>query len=277
MNTHVSDRKKRSANMLKYAFALFLIERQNIESMPEGKIITKKYRQVKTLASGKKETYNYKFQCVSINGKQHHLPKRDPKSYLWDLEKRILRRQELEHERRILRSQLIKEIKKETGFEDKKAEKKIDELMGLARKAFYNKGRYERYKEDSLPFPTDGELVTDGGDFVRSKNECLFANKLKEMGLPYVYEARIKDQIVPDFTLFIDEEIIHIELLGKLNDRKYCADLKRKKEKYKEFEIEPVYIDMTYGVDTRILGKIITDIINGKLRGKQVSCRPRVF
>ena len=274
LNTHVSDRKKRCAQMIKWAFALFIIDLQDIDSMPKGNVIIKKYRQRKSLASGKTAEYNYEFESIDTCGKQHHLPKRDPGSYLWEQRDLILRRRALEKEKIVLMSRLLSAIGREVGYSKGKISKRFKELMEYVKKAFYNKGRYERYKESSLPFLTDGSIVTDDGDSVRSKNECIFANKLKEMGIPYIYEARLKDVGVPDFTLFIGEEVIHIELLGKLDDKEYCEKLKLKKARYREMELAPVYIDMTYGVDTRKLESIITDIVNGELRGKQISCKP---
>ena len=274
LNIHVSDRKKRNAQMIKWAFALFLIELQDIDSMPKGNVITKKYRQEKLLVSGKREKYNYEFECIDTGGRQYHLPKRDPGSYLWEQRALILRRRVLEQEKAVLMSRLLSAIGREAGYSKGKISKRFKELMEYVKKAFYNKCKYERYKESSLPFLTDGSIVTDDGDSVRSKNECIFANKLKEMGIPYIYEARLKDVGVPDFTLFIGEEVIHIELLGKLDDKEYCEKLRLNKARYREMEITPVYIDMTYGVDTRKLENIITDIVNGGLRGKQISCRP---
>ena len=149
--------------------------------------------------------------------------------------------------------------------------------MGLAArrlKTYINKTRYQKYKDKSLPFATNEEYRTDNGEFVRSKNECMFANKLKEMGIPYIYEVNLRNAARPDFTLFIGEEVIHIELLGMMNGEDYREDLEIKKYSYSEMKIHPVYIDMTYGVDTKKLEAIILCIVNGRLKGETVSCRP---
>ena len=111
------------------------------------------------------------------------------------------------------------------------------------------------------------ELVTDLGERVRSKNECLFAGKLREMGIPYLYEMAVGEQR-PDFTIFIGEEMYFVELLGMMDRGDYREDLEERLERYKSMKIYPgerlVLIDMTEGVDMRYVEEVLRGLCIGK-------------
>ena len=65
-------------------------------------------------------------------------------------------------------------------------------------------------------------------------NECLFANKLREMNIPYLYEMSVGGGVLPDFTLFIEDKVYFVELFGKLNDKVYREKQKEKIKKYEK-------------------------------------------
>ena len=111
------------------------------------------------------------------------------------------------------------------------------------------------------------ELVTDYGERVRSKNECLFACKLRELGIPYLYEMAVGEQR-PDFTIFIGEEMYFVELLGMMDREEYREELEERLERYRRMKIYPgerlVLIDMTEGVDMRHVEEVLRGLCIGK-------------
>ena len=121
-------------------------------------------------------------------------------------------------------------------------------------------------------YEPNGLIVTDLGEAVRAKNECLFANKLKVMGIPYLYEMNVGGGVVPDFTIFLEDGVRFVELLGMMNDEKYREDQEVKIVKYKQMGIrlgsQLVLIDTTMGISMPEIEKILLDITeNGAPQG----------
>jgi len=102
----------------------------------------------------------------------------------------------------------------------------------------FNNARYEEvkawanadYPKNTAPFP-EAEIYTRDGLRVRSKGECLLANILRELGVPYRYDGihTITDgygntrEVSPDFEIeCLDRSHIIIEHLGKLYDQGYA-------------------------------------------------------
>ena len=82
--------------------------------------------------------------------------------------------------------------------------------------------------------------LTENGERVRSKSEVIIANLLKDKGINYTYEETLQIGDItlhPDFTLIINNKIYYWEHLGMLNNEKYVADWKRKKQTYASAEI----------------------------------------
>ena len=97
----------------------------------------------------------------------------------------------------------------------------------------------------------------------------MFANKLREMGIPYLYEVLLENEVAPDFTVFIGETVYFIELLGMMDRQDYRERLAEKLEIYKRMKILPgerlVLIDMTKGLDMRCLEKILRGLFVGEV------------
>ena len=169
----------------------------------------------------------------------------------------------------------------------KNSREKLDtaeEIMQLAAQAMRHQKDFEACKRQAKKrllggsnddngwnkfFDSNKNIVTNLGEFVRSKNECLFANKLSELHIYYIYEMIINDEMAPDFTIFINDEVFYIELLGMMDCEDYRAKLSDKLVKYKNTNIIPgenlILIDMTDGLDMRRIESIITDLFVGNV------------
>jgi hypothetical protein len=82
--------------------------------------------------------------------------------------------------------------------------------------------------------------LTENGERVRSKSEVIIANLLKDKDINYTYEETLQIgdiKLHPDFTIIINNKIYYWEHLGMLNNEKYIADWKRKKQTYASAEI----------------------------------------
>ena len=119
-----------------------------------------------------------------------------------------------------------------------------------------------------ITFKSEENLLSELGEKVRSKNECIFANLLYKMKIPYIYEARFRGNIYPDFTIFVNEKRYYIEILGRMDDYEYS---KRQEEKVKIYSNggvklggQLVMIDMTKGVNMELLKNCLCAIIAGK-------------
>lgn len=71
------------------------------------------------------------------------------------------------------------------------------------------------------------EIITEGGERVRSKSEKIIADKLYSLGIPYRYEYPLvfvgNIKVYPDFTILKmpEREEVYLEHLGMLDDEKY--------------------------------------------------------
>ena len=151
----------------------------------------------------------------------------------------------------------------------------IEDVMISVRRAMGNKEKYRRIQKEReeqrcrnksfSEYEIDGLIVTDLGEEVRSKNECLFANKLREMNIPYLYEMSIGGGVVPDFTLFIEDKVYFVELLGMMEKDDYRAAQAEKIKKYEAMNIflggQLIFIDVTMGFSTPVVTKILQQII----------------
>ncbi len=82
------------------------------------------------------------------------------------------------------------------------------------------------------------EIITEGGERVRSKSEKIIADKLYLMGIPYRYEYPLKlkrfGMIYPDFTILNirTREEIYMEHFGMMDNPEYCQKAINKIEEY---------------------------------------------
>ncbi len=282
MRYHVSDRAKRAAKVWKDACCLYNLLQIDLERYPKGNVILKKSRQRRILRDGTVKLYIYRYENVDIyGGGQFHLPVKrkyeegDPEKDLWNLRNRVIYRIRLENRLEYLRRQVENEIRDLQVFKgSKEAAETFEEILRLAGEAAGRREKCEAYRKRANrklfgreESGEDGRLITDLGESVRSKNECLFAGKLREMGIPYIYELGLRGEVTPDFTVFIGQEIYYIELLGMMERENYRERLAEKIETYKRMKIFPgkrlILIDMTEGADMRHLEKIVRDLFAG--------------
>lgn len=95
-------------------------------------------------------------------------------------------------------------------------------------------------KAQLRPYKQDYKHYTLGGEFVRTKSEVILADYFYLQGIPYEYEKPLQlgDTIYyPDFTLWVHNEPMYIEHLGKLEDPEYRRKWEYKKEKYAKYGI----------------------------------------
>ena len=283
MRYHVSDKAKRAAEVWKNACCLYHILQIDLERFPKGNVIMKNSRQKRILRDGLEKTYFYHYENVDVyGGDQFHLPlkrKWKPKEKLWDLRSKVIYRIGVENRVESLRKQVETQIKDLNVFKgSKEAPGTFEEILRLAGQAMGHQERYEEYRmrarrrllgKEAKSFGEDVRIITDLGESVRSKNECLFANKLREMGIPYLYEVLLENEVAPDFTVFIGETVYFIELLGMMDRQDYRERLAEKLEIYKRMKILPgerlVLIDMTKGLDMRRLEKILRGLFVGEV------------
>ena len=111
---------------------------------------------------------------------------------------------------------------------------------------------------------------------VRSKVEYILYNKLKESGVEFEYEKKIKcitpDQsrhiyMKPDFTIIIDGTEYYLEHLGMLDNIGYSKMWNLKRETYKANNLGDRLIttDDLFGIQNECIDKLLDDITNQKL------------
>lgn len=285
MNFHVSDKGRRVAKLWQAACALFNLLQIDLSGYPQGSVITKNSRQRRKLKSGAVKWYTYHYENIDIKGGgQFHLPvkmkEKDPKGSLWETRHRILYRNSTENKIRYLDRQIQNLIKNVNYCQPStSAQVTYESIMELAGQAMKCRSTYQNCREQARKyllgrkwqkfFNSPKRCVTNLGESVRSKNECLFANKLTEMGIPYLYEMIINNEVSPDFTLFLNDRIIYIELLGMMNDAEYSERLNDKMLKYCKLGILPgknlLLIDMTKRIDMRQLENLIMDLFTDRI------------
>ena len=293
LKIHNSDRGKKAAEIWRTACILYNLLQIDLSDYPEGNVISKTSRQRRVLKGHFVKTYEYHYENIDIKGKgQFHLPikskfKRVPKDKenLWNLRNRIIYRNQVMDKIQFLEKQM-KNLLKDINIYKNSREKldTAEEIMQLAAKAMRHQKDFETCKKQAKKrllsgfndengwnkfFDSNKNIITNLGESVRSKNECLFANKLNELHIYYIYEMIINDEMAPDFTIFVNDEVFYIELLGMMDLEDYRTKLSDKLVKYKKANIVPgenlLLIDMTTGLDMRRIESIITDLFVGKV------------
>ena len=75
------------------------------------------------------------------------------------------------------------------------------------------------------------EIITENGEYVRSKSEKIIADKLFKLGVPYRYECPIhfvgNITVYPDFTILKmpEREEVYLEHLGMMDDMNYVNNV----------------------------------------------------
>ncbi|MBR3934862.1 MAG: hypothetical protein IKJ68_13275 [Clostridia bacterium] len=282
MKIHCSDRGKRKAEVWECACLLFRLQQIDLSRFERGNIIVKKSFQKRILSDGSIKVYEYHYENIDIFGKgQIHLPvkgkkRHNPSDLRWRIRDGIRYRNDIEFRIKNATIKLDNAIQELNSYK-KSTEvlETIETVMASVRRAMGNKEKYRkiqkereerRYRNNGFSeYEIDGLIVTDLGEEVRSKNECLFANKLREMNIPYLYEMSLGGTVVPDFALFIDKEVYFVELLGMMEKDSYKAAQDEKIKKYESMNIflggQLIFIDVTMGFSTPIITKILQQII----------------
>lgn len=264
----------------------------NLEDYPEGNVITKRSVQKRRLSGGHLHEYVYYYNNVDIFGiGQFHLPvknkgeRRNPDDKRWKLHDKVMYRQQISN-RISSNFELLENAIKQYNSLKKcfEAPKNIESVMKDVECAMQNKtevelkqieisnyGYLKKYENDNL-------IITELGEKVRSKNECIFANLLNEMHVPYLYEARYQNKLLPDFTIFINDKIYYIEILGKMNEVEYENRQHEKIDEYSKAGLnmgeQLICVDVTLGIDLIRLKELVTALIsNNPPNGIYCGCR----
>lgn len=283
--TCVLDENKKEIFMLiiwKLGYALYNLSKINLQGYPEGNVITKKSVQRRHLSGGHEREYVYYYDNVDVFGKgQYHLPvknkgeRKNPKDERWLIRDKIMYRRQIEQKSKMNIRLLTDAIKQYNSLKKcYEASKSVESVMKEVEIAIQNKEISEKqmkidYIEGKLHYKNESQIVTILGEKVRSKNECIFANLLFDMQIPYLYESRVENQLLPDFTIFINDKIYYIELLGKMNEVKYRDRQYEKLAKYNQggyiLGEKLVYIDVTDGIELPRIKALLQGIIAGKI------------
>ena len=128
----------------------------------------------------------------------------------------------------------------------------------------------------SAPTDSDRKLEPEKGVFVRSKIEYILYTKLKESGIEFEYERKIKCkaygqdrdiEIQPDFTLTVNGTEYYLEHLGMLDDDRYRAKWRRKLKTYKINGLADrlVTTDDLHGIQDECIDRLLKDVANQRL------------
>lgn len=113
---------------------------------------------------------------------------------------------------------------------------------------FDTKADQDRWGKEHVPlkdfYEEDLRSVAADGERVRSKGELYIKSRLDHYGLEYRYEAplEIPDlSYVPDFTIRRrrDRKLVYWEHLGRVTDRKYMENNRKKFDDYERYGIVP--------------------------------------
>jgi hypothetical protein len=282
VKVHCSDIEKRKVEVWESACLLFRLQQIDLSRFERGNIIVKKSFQKRVLRDGRVKVYEYHYENIDIFGKgQIHLPVRgkkrhNPNDPRWRMRDGIRYRNDIEFRIKNATIKLEKAIQELNSYKKSTENlETIEDVMISVRRAMGNKEKYRRIQKEReeqrcrnksfSEYEIDGLIVTDLGEEVRSKNECLFANKLREMNIPYLYEMSIGGGVVPDFTLFIEDKVYFVELLGMMEKDDYRAAQAEKIKKYEAMNIflggQLIFIDVTMGFNTPVVTKILQQII----------------
>lgn len=123
-------------------------------------------------------------------------------------------------------------------------------------------------------------LTPEEGVKVKSRAEYIIYKKLQELSdnrlkFGFSYESSLDLEkhdfnIKPDFTITLkDGSTIYWEHLGMLNSKKYVRDWMSRKKLFKKENLFDLVIttDESHGLDDEKIGKIIEELISGKLEG----------
>jgi hypothetical protein len=119
----------------------------------------------------------------------------------------------------------------------------------------------EPFETNTYPFDQE-PLRTKKGELVRNRAECLIANTLFDLHIPYRYECAVKladgGTVYPDFTILHPEtlEIFYLEFFGKMDDPSYAVSAFSRIRRYANSPIFPKLImifdhcDAPFNTDT---------------------------
>lgn len=292
MNVHCSDIKKRMSDILGLGCILVRLLAIDLSRFPKGNVTSKTLRLRHVLKSGSIKEYEYHYHVVNIFGKgQIHLPVKNKKRYQkehdkrWRLHDEVIYRNEIEARIEETKKRLDRAIRRYNTY--KKSTEKPETFESVMMRAEADvkckciaevetaRPKWSEYNPGRNPgYDINGLIVTDLGEEVRSKNECIFANKLNEMHIPYIYEMELENIGKPDFTIFLGGRIYFIELLGMLRDNAYKVKAKEKLDKYISANIKPgemlVYVDVTEGIDTLKIESLLNDLADENIPNQMV-------
>ena len=211
-------------------YKVFLELRYTFESQgfPKGVLILRRVKHFDK--EGSAQYYSYLRHQYRDNGKtfQIHIPKSKASEYTRLFQKR----DSLWSKVKVLEQEVLALSK---------------QLRKYYRRLDIENYRVEVYKEwdrqRRMKDLCDNEFScqTLDGTIVRSKNECIFANVLYKLGIPFEYEKKLYlkteygySYFRPDFTVQYNGSDLYIELFGQMDDADYYIDAMHKIDIYEK-------------------------------------------
>jgi len=247
-------------------FEIELIEKQNevnkalafinekLEKAPAEKLRVRKHRDTVQFYITRKDSKLKKTETKYVKRKEEaRIVSLLNKYYLEKLQN------ELEKEKILLNFQSGLEMQDKGEIYDRLPALVKKEIKPLFTSVKYNIEKWYKtsYKSNPFVFNQAGEYVTDLGEQVRSRAECLLANALNKMGLKYHYEELLVlkngQKRYPDFKVAHPKTGVfyYIEFFGMMDDPEYSVNALGR---IAEYAADPVFPQMIYIFDHKDVG-----------------------
>ena len=218
---------------------------QNAENFPKGSLIRKTSVKRKNNKLYKYDAYYLEITIYEHN-KRRRFYKYVKKNEVESIKLLILKRNEFKRNLRELNAKYRPWERMVKRYIDKGLADINQILIDVNKKVKNrtNSTNHRRKKLAESKFDKNFKVHTCANDFVRSKNEGFVADYLYAENIDYMYEYKLNlksrkigsytKQIVfkPDFTIFTDNGVFHIEFLGKMEDEDYNNEWQRRKTEY---------------------------------------------
>lgn len=242
------------------------LQKQDTPSVKLGtltfKHITIRYR----TKGGEEKTYNYVHPYIRIGKKQRHV-KAEELDQIYSL---TAVREQLKLVALAIRS-LVRLL-----FSTMPVTRQLSEAA--LRKIYHLAARESEKHRNAKQTPTGNERYRSiQGDWMNSRAECLAADQLYFMGLPYKYEPKVStpggeyDYRQPDFEIFTLNQTYYMELMGMVDDPEYEIGIGEKLHDYQINGIESgknlllFRNRQRYGIDGRQLWDTLQATVTGEL------------
>ena len=235
-------------------------------SVPQG-VLTYKHA---TMRYAKKDgtisVYHYAYPYLRVDKKQRYLKPGERERICFIMQIREVRKMISKGIRRLMRLLFDRLPKPE---QPKEAE---------LREAYYAASQEaEDHRASKRGAVASEEYLSAQGDRMQSREECMTADNLYAMGIPYKYEPKVPTPEgqygyrSPDFEVFTFGKRYFMELMGVVDNPEYEAKIREKLKDYEKVDVrsgENLLLfrnTQRYGIDGKKLWETIMNTLNGEL------------